>query len=466
MLTSVTQSSTYDTPIAIIKARIRLWIFIMITVSMSAQMILAAGVRLNAVSLLTPTKVSIATSLAAASVSLYYARNFPQIINGLKIPLLAVGFYFFALATTSLWALLPGATALKLLSSITSPAFLIIAFVYARFARPSEVITLVTSIVPLAFFALVTTYLLDPEGERILTSAPVFAAFAFPFLLYRAVPRREIAVNIMLPLVTIILATSNSRISIVMALVGLVAFMLLSTKLFPVAKVLGRTIAPIPIGFIMITALYFTSGKIAEKIDKTIDRMTDRGDATLREFLSFEGGDKTRRLINEVASELKTSGPLKGIGYGNFQYYFAQYYTDYSLDTVTGKDEIGMSLHNTYDVWRIEGGLLTIVVVFGLTISYLGKLWGTVGLVGDSERRGVAILCFIGFLQLAVLGFFHQMHEHPLLWISVGFGLGISHPYIENRPAIRVSAVRQWRAKGFAIGRPSPVSPRSSREPR
>ena len=137
------------------------------------------------------------------------------------------------------------------------------------------------------------------------------------------------------------------------------------------------------------------------------------------QVIEAEKPDVLRWLIyNEASSRYETNW-LLGIGYMNFMPWFGDMY-NYSSENLNGKMVFGMSLHNTFQAWALEGGLPCLFIVTLLIFKYFSILRRRAKYsVNDLEKSYYKLLTII-MICLLVEGLFYQIHQTPVFFIMLG----------------------------------------------
>ena len=132
----------------------------------------------------------------------------------------------------------------------------------------------------------------------------------------------------------------------------------------------------------------------------------------------IQGDDDAERLaIYELGENLWRERFPCGIGYMNFPIYFESFY------------RYEMTLHNTYQAWATECGILGVLTAIWLLGSYFVGLRRcfarTAGCDDGLLRRAFAVAMIV----VLVGGVYHQIHQMPLLFMLLGCTAGLRHKH-------------------------------------
>lgn len=139
-----------------------------------------------------------------------------------------------------------------------------------------------------------------------------------------------------------------------------------------------------------------------------------------------EGEDLIRLQILTLAFELLYENFPMGIGYNNF-IVLSRDYIPYSTFTLSGEQIDGVSLHNSFLHFALEGGILILCIVFLLFYLYV-KCALKLNFIVQGSNIGRLLLIFLVIANL--FGLVHQFHGTRYFWGIFALCFSIYERYI------------------------------------
>jgi hypothetical protein len=140
------------------------------------------------------------------------------------------------------------------------------------------------------------------------------------------------------------------------------------------------------------------------------------------ETVAGEGEDLTRTYQIDRSRDLLAVYWIRGMGYMNFMLWTGRD-LGYGPMTRFDREEAGISLHNSFMTWTLEGGLLVSCVMLAMFYRTGTRIRR---LVRNPEFRAIGLLCIAWVASIALLGWYHQIHYGDQLWGTIGLIYGLS----------------------------------------
>jgi O-antigen ligase len=83
------------------------------------------------------------------------------------------------------------------------------------------------------------------------------------------------------------------------------------------------------------------------------------------------------------------------------------------------------SLHNVFQAWAFEGGLICLFLVAAILLRQFFALRLAVRFAPSAEAAAFARATAIATVTVLLIGLFHQVHQGPFLWVCLGVGLAL-----------------------------------------
>jgi O-antigen ligase len=338
--------------------------------------------------------------------------NFGRLLKASCLVLL----YFLYLLSTALWAEYYMTTIWFV--SIESIFLLIFALFYLLSLNFSitRVIDFFINLIPAAVIIFIIDYTLDPEAIRIGYYVLPFLPFFSLFTISRLLESFSLKNIFLLTASLLMLLIGMSRTPLLAAAVGIILTGLAVTKRRTTRLKLVAIL--FAVGFILSLAI-FAFQPIRLYAGKTLTRIIYQDVIIDEQTLEAEEPDIIRWAVFGHALTLFKTNWLFGIGYMNFMPLFGEEF-NYSFESPQGKEIVGMSLHNSFQTWALEGGVPCLVIVILLMWKYFSILSRKIRQSkGDTETS-----CYksfqIAMISLLFMGFFHQVQQMPILYILLG----------------------------------------------
>lgn len=250
-----------------------------------------------------------------------------------------------------------------------------------------------------------------PDSIRLGGYALPFYPIAIPFLWAEIIggKRRRMAM-LALTIVLGILFVSRSRTPLAAALLVLGLCFLFIGRSFAQRLKLGMALALI-ITTLFVALMSFSATRIA--VLTFVARVTHEDIVTSEVYIPGEPYDPTRGRLDElVAASFMDAQPF-GIGYNTTGYFFERAYGYYT------------PLHNIYQIWTFEGGLLCALIMTFVLLRHFGALRRARLRAADHDHEVLARCLMFATVGMLFVGMFHQMHQGPVFYSVLGMALGL-----------------------------------------
>lgn len=336
--------------------------------------------------------------------------------------------YFGVLLAGAGWALYPANTFLWVAIDSIEIVVFVIFFVVGRNSRPSSIgAALMTTIIPAVVISVVM-YRLDPTVSRLAHYALPLLAVSVPFIWLFGMERgKRWHATLTLAVLFALLLAARSRAPLAAA--GVAAALSMFTFRRSLIDLFRR------VALVALVATVVVGGLLAVRVTRplvvtTFVRFAHVSVAWGDLYIEAEPVDPVRREINKLALALTTEIFPRGIGYMNFISYFNE---------ANGYE---VNLHSMYESWLTEGGLACVLVVALIAWRHIAGLGAVIRRAPTREARMYAQACLIASLAVALLGFFHQMHQTPVFWMVLGLGSAAARQTKEGTAAAREHSAR------------------------
>jgi hypothetical protein len=331
---------------------------------------------------------------------------------GLLSLLLLIGTYFLAFYIVSFWELFPGTTLKWGKFEIINIVAAVVYYMIGRVCMTEDIAKWHYYLAALLVTFTIPQLLLDDDTIR----------YGYGWQLMYCLPAAVLLGRYMfVGFALAVMLASQHKVALACALLGCVIVFLLYRRpprqwlterqfyLLWMRRVIGIA------GFVLVAALLFPY------ILLTFGRfIADQGVVTFMGFQIFgEGTDTVRSLIAERSIEILSDHFPQGMGYMNF-YEYTGLDADFVRTDRRGNVLEGLSLHNSYVSWALEGGFLVVLAVL-LLFARTAK---RVHFIVQGDRNfGALLLAWIAGALL--LGFFHQLHQMMQFWGIIGLVFGV-----------------------------------------
>jgi O-antigen ligase len=324
--------------------------------------------------------------------------------------------YFFYLFLTAFWAESPMTTIWFVsIESIFIFIFILFYLLSLNFSL-THLIDFFVELIPPATIIFIISHALDPEATRMGYNVLPFLPFLSLFVTWRLLGVFSVWNIILLTACLLMLVMGMSRTPLIGAAVAIILTGISVAKRWTARlKLAGIFIA---VGLILSLAIVAFQ-PIRLYAAKTLTRVIYQDVVIDEQKIEAEEPDIIRLAVFGHALLLYKTNWLFGIGYMNFMPLFGEGY-DYSFESPQGKEQVGMSLHNSFQTWALEGGVPCVVIVALLMWKYFSILKGRIR-ESKSEIETSCYKCFlIAMICLLVMGLFHQVQQMPILYILLG----------------------------------------------
>lgn len=131
------------------------------------------------------------------------------------------------------------------------------------------------------------------------------------------------------------------------------------------------------------------------------------------------GEDLTRTSISVEAMNIYPQYWFQGMGYMNFMQWYGETFGVYD-NSAGSKEIVGVNLHNTFETWALEGGLLCLIIICVIIWKYIARSRHKIRNAKSEYERKFHIVGLVSLIPLAVFGAFHQLHQNIIFYILIG----------------------------------------------
>jgi len=343
-------------------------------------------------------------------------------IRGFVWALMPIGLYNAWLLLGTLWTDFPSRV---LFESAAAQIYPVIAFLFWSVLKnhtPEAVSNILVRLPFVSVVVIVLEFLADEGDIRTGGLSLVFIPLTVPFCIDRIArgrhPRWAVA---SLVVALAILTISRSRSPLAAGLVaGFIAVLLLGKSVLNRLKVV--LIGSAALGLALLLILSFEPTRLL--LAGSYVRLTGKDLVVDGVYFQAEPKDEVRVQLDELFRGMVREAQPFGTGFGSTpDYYQRQYISD-----------IAVSLHNVYQAWVLEGGVICVVIVMWILIRHFRAIWHAVR-GATIEARAFPLAIGIATVAHLAVGFFHQVHLAPALWMLLGLGAALRK--------------RQWRGLAY-----------------
>jgi hypothetical protein len=145
-----------------------------------------------------------------------------------------------------------------------------------------------------------------------------------------------------------------------------------------------------------------------------------------------EAPDPTRTALDRIARDLLAEHFPQGMGYMSFVKASTQHIS-YTTFTASGEQLSGVSLHNTYLHFVLEGGWVIIIIVLAASAVFVRALCR----VYDAGDRQTFLALLTWVMMAGLYGWFHQLYLTDYMFGLFGFALGAARSSTHRAAAIK-----------------------------
>lgn len=327
-------------------------------------------------------------------------------------------FYFFYFIVSASWALYPFQAVYYI---VNDSVYFFAALLFAFNARHNSFEEMIKMFRIASYSAIIVTCLLWIKSSNIEQlggySAPVLGV-AFPYLfIYQSKSIVKKYIPILLALAILIVCAS--RTPLICAIVGTFLTTLFTEK--RVLKIIAKVVKLSSMLIAVFSILLFVP-VIREFMIRLIFKFTSYDIGYTAGELN-RGVDETRWSIYTEAMNVYSGFWFQGMGYMNFMQWYGDKLGVYS-ESSNGKEIIGVNLHNSYQTWALEGGLICLIIIGYLFYKYIII---SIARIKQSEtyyERSFHIVGLISLVSFAIFASFHQLHQTIIFFIIIGIVFG------------------------------------------
>lgn len=331
--------------------------------------------------------------------------------------------YFFYLLLTAVWADYPETTLLYVAVESIFIAVFLLFFLLSLNASAARMTGFFTSLVPPAVVICFVLYRINPDVSRLGGYVLVVLPFALLFTSVQLLHELSLRNLIYFTASLLILMVGMSRTPLLIAGLGLLSIFIWIVKGW---RAWCRLLAGFLTAGLIVGLAFLLLQTVRLNMVKATSRITGQDISIADQIVETEGPDVIRWTIYEDAGSLYRSNWVLGIGYMNFMPWFGEEY-GFRTETAGGKETVGMSLHNVYQTWALEGGLPCLAIVFCLLWKYFHILFLKIRQSCDDRENSYYKLLVISMICLLVAGLFHQIHQTPVFFMLLGIVFALDH---------------------------------------
>ncbi len=336
--------------------------------------------------------------------------------------------YFIYLLATAMWAEYADITIWYVATESIYVIIFSLFYLLSLNLEPDRIIDFFVYLVPPAIITIILTYIIDPEASRLGNNVLVLLPFIFLFCVFRLFQFLFVRYIVLVTACLLMLVIGMSRTPLLIAGLGLFIMLVMIKKRW---KTLCRISAVLLVigAIVIITVLAVPQLRLyaANTITRTIYQDIVVGD----QVVEAEIPDVVRWKIFFDAFSLYKSHWLFGMGYMNFMPWYGDRY-NFRVENIRGKETVGMSLHNSFQTWALEGGLPCLGIVGLLLWKYFSILRKHI----RQSKNDMEILYYklfvIGMVCLLVAGMFHQIHQSPVFYMLLGIVYAFDNRYRDS----------------------------------
>lgn len=147
-------------------------------------------------------------------------------------------------------------------------------------------------------------------------------------------------------------------------------------------------------------------------------------------YIPGEPQDAVRGNLHAIVKEKLLDAQPFGVGYMTTQKLYERAYHGDSY-----------SLHDIYQTWLFEGGVLCVLIVLVMFVRHFRALRFVRCRAVSADEAGLALCILLATVAQLLFGLFQQAHHGPVLYSLLGLGLGLrARVLAERRQAAGVSA--------------------------
>lgn len=341
--------------------------------------------------------------------------DFAKDVRSLGTLLFLIGLYFLAFYVVSFWELYPGTTIEWGKFEMVQFAVAANGYVLGRVFKEETILKLLHYMGVVLVAMTVIQFAVDREAIRYGYGTQLMLCLPASVLL-----RKYWFVAVALA----VMAVSRHKTPLACALLAVTITYVFakvpSTKL-TVLQYHARASAIVVCVPLAIASLVLFAPELAEEFSPAIARVLPE-DTTIRLAgvdIQGEERDIVRDYQIEASKDFLGEHLPQGIGYMNFLV-LTGIQTSITANAGRDKEYPGISLHNSFMTWILEGGVLVSFVVLLL----FWRVWARISWLRQTPSRNFAVMAIAWCAALLFLGVFHQVHQSMQFWATIGLIFG------------------------------------------
>lgn len=336
--------------------------------------------------------------------------------------------YYLYLLLTAIWAEYAGITIWYVATESIYIIIFSLFYLLSLNFGPDRIIDFFVYLVPPSIIIVLMTYIIDPEASRLGNNVLVLLPFIFLFCAFRLIQLLHIRYVVFVTACLLMLVIGMSRTPLLIAGLGLSIMLVMIRKRWRALCKIGAAFFIIGV---IVTITVIVVPQLRLYAANTIMRTTYKDVVVGDQVIEAEMPDVVRWKIFFDAFSLYKSHWLFGMGYMNFMPWYGDMY-DFRFENIRGKETVGMSLHNTFQTWALEGGLPCLGIVGLLLWKYFSILRKQIRQSKNYMEKLYYKLFVIGMACLIISGMFHQIHQAPVFFILLGIVYAFDNKYRDS----------------------------------
>lgn len=321
--------------------------------------------------------------------------------------------YFSYILLSALWAIDPLQTIKYFLVDFIELIVFALFYLLAINNPPERIVRLFICLVVPGTISAVMFYFMDPNAIRIGQRSVTILPMALPFIIMHYTTSNNatrylalLSSVAILALIFVSMSRTPLAVGLILSILSLVIFIKLSLRHF--VRLLSAGVITAVSALIM---WHVDITRVA--LIKMYVRVFHRNVALDGLVLSAEPVDKGRELISRGVGEVMFEYQPLGMGYMNFPIWSGEF---------MGKSK---SLHNIYQAWWVEGGVVLSLIVSFIFIGYFFMLKKSISIAKYPYYKSVCIAAMVSMVGVLLFGIFHQMHQSPAMFALLGIGYAL-----------------------------------------
>jgi len=330
--------------------------------------------------------------------------------------MILVSAYFLYLLFTALWAEYPEITVWYVMTDLIFIVIFALFYILSKNIELYRLIDFFVYLVPPACVIYSILLIMNPDALRIGGYVLVLLPTLTLFCSLRLIQSFSLINCLLMGACFLMLAAGLSRAPLLSAASGLLLVFVFVIRKGSVRFRFAATLAGI---FIISATILIAITPIKINAARSFYRLTGFSLQIGDRFITIQGDDSVRWAVFQDAKALYRANWLRGIGYMNFMPWFGNTNNFWYQDT-KGNEVVGMSLHNIFQTWGLEGGLPCLFIVAALLLKYFRILWRRIRESRTELEKSSYKAFAIEMICLLIFGLFHQIHQQPVLFMMLG----------------------------------------------